>query len=179
MNKLLPAFLVAATLVSVPLRSSAGIMSLPAPRAGSICTFGPYHYGAIGNVSPGAHLPDRPGPHGNEIRQIYRVFISYRLGTAYFTGLAGFITKSFQGKYAFSPAGRPTVTFDLALWSVVISPPKDPAHLPIARWMHRIVSNTTFHPKPDQRQLDIMRGTELETAVSPCFSHDWDGVTGS
>ena len=160
-----------------PRPATADRLSPPIARAGSSCTFGPYRFSAIGVVLPyRIGEADIPGPHGNEVKQIYRVFVSYRAGNVLHTDFAGWLTVSFRNRYTFTPSGLVTSFKSLALVTLTVNP-GDPERLPVGQWISRIVY--IAHVVPDARMRGIEYGTESTTALSPCFAHDWDGRLGT
>ncbi len=167
-----------ATLLLQPASASAGSRLLePSAVAGAVCTFGPYHYGAIGSVLDGA--PDRPGIHGNEVQQIYRVFFrSKRRGRATI-GFAGWLASTFDGHFWFTPS--PTIVGNAAsrassLANDAISVVVVHAHrLPLGAWISELREHAGVPPTVSM--LDVLRSHQVATALSPCFAHNWNGTS--
>ncbi len=119
---------------------------------------------------------DIPGSHGNEVKQIYRVFVSYRAGNVLHTDFAGWLTVSFRNRDTFTPSGLATPTYQLPLFTLTVNA-GDPERLPVGKWIRRVADEE--HVVPDTRMQGIEYGTESTTALSPCFAHDWDGKLGT
>lgn len=140
----------------------------PSPHAGNSCTFGTLRSGAIG-MPNGA--TDVPGPTGNEVNQIYRVFYSSVDSAGIETsGFAGWLYASFDGKLRFSLGALPTpaASYPLESLAVQVGNPND---LPLKAWTTRIVGNR--HLNSLARKLLGSRITS--TALAPCFAEAWDG----
>jgi hypothetical protein len=165
-----------ATLLLLSASASAGSRQFePSAVAGAVCTFGPYHYGAIGLVLDGA--PDRPGIHGNEIKQVYRVFYRSERRGRVEIGFAGWLAATFDGYFWFTPS--PPIVGIASTWnsglaydaiSVVIVHPN---RLPLVAWVSELRKHAGVTPRASM--LDIIHAHHVVTALSPCFAHDWNG----
>jgi hypothetical protein len=144
--------------------ASASPLAEPPATQGATCTFGPYRSPAIGFVLPSVSEPDRKGQGGNEVNAVYRVF--YIAGEPPTDGFAGWLTASFDGRYAFTQA---TLAHDGRPMSVPASGASSPDQLPLSTWL-----------KPLARYLDpklhpLLTANAVTTAIAPCFSTSWDG----
>jgi hypothetical protein len=139
----------------------------PPVHQGSQCFFGPFRSATIGAVQSGA--PDTPGPRGNEVYDVYRVFFVTVERANPVSGFAGFLTMSFDGRTSFMPASLPTAE---GVQSWVFEDVVDPAHLPLGSWL-RIVADHWGRHDPS---LDVLFTEPVATAVTPCFAGPWDGV---
>ena len=150
-------------------------MYLPIPRAGLSCTFGPYRFGAIGLVVDGER--DRPGPHGNEVKQIYRVFFVSGRRSTETVGFAGWLASTFDNKFWFasspSMVRNRSAQAQLLLNTMLLVRPGDQGSLPLAIWFRSLVAKT--HYSPTTRMQRIIDGRHISTAISACFSRNWNG----
>lgn len=143
-------------------------------KAGSSCSFGLYHSGAVGLVILSG--PDVPGAAGNEVNNVYRVFYGLP-GTETSpprVGLAGWLMSSFDGRYAFAPAvlqneTPQTLIGNFRLDVDVIRPDQ----LPLASWLTTLAEISKSPLTAELRA--ITNAKSVATAVSPCFSEPWDG----
>lgn len=153
----------------VPGGASAQI-TLPTARAGSACSFGSLQFGAIG--MPNIAATDIPGPQGNEIRQVYRVFYVAEDRGNRSVGFAGWLASSFDGRYGFATPGTPSSQDSLHLFILQVEP-TNPELLPLASWVRALVAKTRQSPSPTTDAL--LRARIVGTALSPCFDKPWDG----
>jgi len=147
----------------------------PAARAGSSCTFGPYRFGAVGSVLPALNEPDKTGNGGNEVNQIYRIFFVTTSNTGMHYGFAGWITQSFDARYAFTPASLVSKSANLGLLSLRIPKPEDPTALPLRTWIERLEKLSHRGQTPEVAPL--LSANQTWTAISPCFARPWNGTT--
>jgi hypothetical protein len=145
--------------------ASASPLAEPPATQGASCTFGPYRSPAIGIVLPSVSEPDRTGPRGNEVNAVYRVFYAVA-GEPPTDGFAGWLTASFDGRYAFTQA---TLAHDGRPMSVAASGAPSPDQLPLSTWL------TPLARYLDPRLHPLLTASAVTTAVAPCFSASWDG----
>lgn len=156
------------------LAPQADAQQLPTAHAGSYCSFGPYKMGAVGNVLPSLSEADKgSGPKSNEVNQIYRTFYAYQTASGTETGFAGWLTASFDGRFAFTPAGIPTAEKQLALWSLTV-PNEASSTLPVDVWVQRLGKMSGAKADPAVSAL-LRPGRVLQTLLVPCFAHAWSG----
>jgi len=138
----------------------------PPATQGATCSFGPYHFGAIGNVLPSVAESDRRGPRGNEVNAISRVFYALRNGhQPPAVGFAGWLTSSFDGRYAFTPIGSAV--------SVAVVAPSSLDRLPLPTLLKPIARAGGIDSSI--RPLVSAKSSAVSTAVAPCFATQWDG----
>ena len=86
--------------------TSAAVLSLPLPKDGMLCHWGVFLGGPIGMVLPTSGAPDTPGPNGNEIDQVYRIFgLSRNTSRGEKTFFIGWLLRSRAHEYNFVPKG--------------------------------------------------------------------------
>lgn len=127
---------------------SFGIISAvgaPALRAGLTCQFAGARSAPIG--FPMGPI-DQSGAHGNEVKQVYRVFLGSAQGAGRIdTMFGGWVLSSLDGRFFYVP--YKTGRTDSAGSRPIAVKIADPEHLPIAK--------------------------ATSTAFSPCFQKDWNG----
>lgn len=143
----------------------------PAATQGATCAFGPYRSGAIG--SPLGVVTDVSGANGNEVNAIYRVFYVITDGKSpASSGFAGWLDASFDGRFGFTPAlipGSNGGAHTLIISETQVSENR----LPLLDWLHRL--QRRYPGSFDSSLLLVLKSKSLMTAVSPCFSNNWDG----
>jgi hypothetical protein len=140
----------------------------PRATAGAVCRFASYHFGAIGLALPTAAGAegDRPGAHGNEVKQIYRVLYRPDSGPPQ---LAGWILQSFDDRYDFSAAELDVTGENVGAYFLPIGTPHDSARLPLNRWV------TQLEQRSGKRWSATVPAADVPTIVQPCFSSLWNG----
>lgn len=149
----------------------AGESSLfPVAHAGSPCKFGT-------EESPGIGYPlgtrDIEGPKGNEVNQLYRIFAVPSIPASRDVVFAGWLLASFDGSFAFRPAGQATINESLPLYTLMVDVGNDSSRLPVGLWLKKLLMRT--HEAPPQAMKGLVASTNVITALSPCFSAPWDG----
>ncbi len=139
-------------------------------RQAATCTYGAYSSIPIGLVLPSVVEPDRPGPNGNEVRNITRVLFSSRADQLPASGFAGWLTTSFDGRYAFTPAGVASQLGAIPM-SVTVRP-DDEHNLPLGDWLRTL---STAHGVFDPSLKPLLSGERVSTTLEPCFTAAWDG----
>ncbi len=168
-RKLLAIAAACVTLASARSAIASTVSERPFARAhqGSTCSYGAYSSVPVGLVIPSTAEPDRPGPTGNEVRDIARVFYTTGKGGS---GFAGWLSTAFDGRRAFSPAGLASQLGAIPMSMTVQV--ADESHLPLGTWL-RVLANhhSVFDPA-----LDPLKAAEpASTYVEPCFTASWDG----
>ncbi len=158
--------------ICVPAAIASTISERPFAPAhqGSTCSYGSYSSIAVGLLIPSAAEPDRPGPNGNEVRDIARVFFTTAKHNWEF---AGWLTTAFDGRRAFTPAGLASQLGNIPMSiSVRVA---DKSHLPLGAWMRVL---TSHHGVFDPALKPLLMGEPAATRVEPCFTARWDGTDG-
>lgn len=141
------------------------------PKPGARCWWGPMHSSGLGVVLDGR--PDRPGPSGNEIKQIYRTFyiLGDRNGTS--QGLAGWVMQTFNGETWFQPVSEEVAR---AQGSIAITTFRHADNVPVQSWMKAL---SRFAPPvgftPDPQQARLIAAPHVQTLIVPCFAPMWNG----
>jgi len=148
--------------------------SLPSAHAGSTCTFGPYRTIGIGLVLGAG--PDKRGPAGNEVKDIQRIFFAIPATESkpLTVGFAGWLTSSFDGRFAYTPASFPGESPQTGIGGdvlVVVAAHGD--RLPLQSWVTAITQRT--HDAPTAALAPLLTAKSVATALSPCFAEPWDG----
>lgn len=141
----------------------------PAIHQGASCVLGPYRSVQIGAVLPSTAEPDRAGPSGNEVNNVYRVFFITTNRPQPVSGFAGWLSTSFDRRLAFTPAGLVTPT---GVPMSVTARADDPTHLELNSWMRVLASH---HSVFDQSLQILLADENVQTVVSPCFASPWQG----
>jgi hypothetical protein len=148
--------------------------SLAVPHAGSTCVFGPYRSTGIGSVLVGG--PDKRGRAGNEVRDIQRIFFIIP-GTEkrpLKVGFAGWLTLSFDGRFAYNPASLVGETPQTTIGGDIIQvAPARSDRLPLNSWLTTLMQR--MHDRPTAQLAPLLTAQNVTTALSPCFSKSWDG----
>jgi hypothetical protein len=144
----------------------ASIIAPPAAAQGSRCTFGTYKSGSVGLSLRGI---DKPGPHGNEINAIYRVFyvVINEKGPPV-SGFAGFLYSSFDGSFDFAPMLNDPLSAKYTASVLRVDPPSSLNQIPLVAWITALAKVDNLEP-----QLQLLRSAapgSVSTAISPCFS---------
>jgi len=106
----------------------ASIIAAPAATQGSRCTFGTYKSGSVGLSLRGI---DKPGPHGDEINAIYRVFyVVINEKRSPVSGFAGFLYSSFDGSFDFVPMLNDPLSSKYSASVLRVDPPSSYAKSP-------------------------------------------------
>lgn len=150
-------------------------LTLPAPHPGTACHFGSYLSAPIGFPISVKSGTDIPGPHGNEVKQIYRIFYARESKGKTSANFAGWLYATLDGKYAFAIGGLATTERTAPLWLVEVTPSQVSSadHLPLSTWVRTLLAET--HVVPDATMQDIMSTTSTSTAAARCFSYSWSG----
>ncbi len=124
--------------------------------------------GALGLVLPSSNRGDIPGPNGNEISQMFRIFaLVPDKGNIETTHFVGWLAESRGGEVDFAPVGvNATIRVDLSQVSA--------DRLPINQWLERILANTRIvrilHVSGgDQRIRKLAKSRYSLTAIAPCY----------
>jgi len=159
---------------AIVLGGAASSAPLGKALGGLPCQFGPYEYWALGNPLMG---PDKPGKTGNEIKQIYRVFYSRSPDSpAVRRSFGGWLLATFDKRFAYAPPALPRQRDQFHLASVEVPPPNDPRHLPLTKWVRQVAAFTKTEILP-QELAGLEGSPQTSTALSQCFSSDWDGIS--
>jgi hypothetical protein len=171
-SKLLAIAVACVTLTATRSAIASAVSERPVAPAhqGSTCSYGAYSSVPVGAVIPSVAEPDRPGPNGNEVRDIARVFF---MTAKHQWEFAGWLTTAFDGRQAFTPAGRTSLLANLLSISVRVA---DKSHLPLGAWMHVLASHRGAFD-PALKPLTV--GEPTATNVEPCFTAPWDGTPSS
>lgn len=162
---------VLALIGAMPSVASATTIRPSAPaRQAAICRYFAYLSTPIGLVLPSVVEPDRPGPNGNEVTNVARVFFSSRVDQLPASRFAGWLTTSFDGRYAFTPAG---VASQLGASPMSLTVRPDDEHrLPLGTWLRTLA---TAHSVFDPSLKPLLSGERVSTTLEPCFTSAWDG----
>lgn len=156
-------------LAGMSLAMASTITTRPFARAqqGSVCSYWVYSSTSVGLVIPSAAEPDKPGPAGNEVRDIARVFFTTADKQ---TEFAGWLTTAFDGRRAFTPAG---VVSQLGAFPMSMTVQfTDESHLPLGAWLRELAS---YHSVFDPALQQLTVGEPASTHIERCFTAPWDG----
>ncbi|GAC1393472.1 MAG: hypothetical protein NVSMB31_12910 [Vulcanimicrobiaceae bacterium] len=143
----------------------AKVPDMSTPHAGAACKFGDMQSAPIGFPMGAA---DSPGIHGNEVKQVYRIFYAYKSvggGVAF----AGWLLASFDGRYFYNPTAS-SKTHAIGIRSVAVVP-KQAENLPLSEWAKTLLSKSNGAEADEVRA--IASATIVSTALSPCFGSEW------
>jgi hypothetical protein len=120
--------------------------------------------------------PDKRGPAGNEVKDIQRIFfvIPATENNPLTVGFAGWLTSSFDGRFAYTPASSPGESPQTGIGGdVLVVVPVRGDRLPLRSWLTVITQR--MHDAPPAGLAPLLTAKSVATALSPCFSEPWDG----